>query len=383
MSTVFGRAGRRAAGVGQPPRGARKLRPNGTVAISNARDDGTSVSAVQRSRRDSRRRSGRRRCSSSRSSSPASFNEFQLGHTDNPIVGGAGTRRCRSVTVTVGAATLTAGPEVGAQASGSNGDVDRDRRLRRAATRAESHARRSAPTSSSSGTTSRHQNRLRPMGVPEPRRARGGAASRSRSARISAAREAPVAGAEPSVYASDEWRVSDRLSLTLGLRADGLAFSRHPRVQPGRRFAVSSSNERLSALSPAVVAEGRVRVAAGRRAPHERSRRRRRVRRPAAAGLARRGRCARTEPASDAVVRRWKCARVHAVSGPAAGDVRRRIRPRRMAPVTLVDRNLRMARDDPRVARRRPATAMEHDRRASRRLYSQSAIRLRFLQSRS
>jgi hypothetical protein len=42
----------------------------------------------------------------------------------------------------------------------------------------------------------------------------------------------PVAGAEPSLYASDEWRLSDRVSVTLGLRADGLTFSQHPAYNP-------------------------------------------------------------------------------------------------------------------------------------------------------
>jgi hypothetical protein len=44
--------------------------------------------------------------------------------------------------------------------------------------------------------------------------------------------EAPVLGAEPSAYVSDEWRVNDRLSLTLGLRADGLTFSSRPAYNP-------------------------------------------------------------------------------------------------------------------------------------------------------
>jgi len=43
---------------------------------------------------------------------------------------------------------------------------------------------------------------------------------------------APVVGAEPSVYASDEWRVTGRLLLTLGLRAEGLAFSGRPLENP-------------------------------------------------------------------------------------------------------------------------------------------------------
>ena len=88
-----------------------------------------------------------------------------------------------------------------------------------------------------------------PMGVLESRFARGGPVFVSRLARISAARRSPVAGSEPSVYANDEWRVSDRLSLTLGLRSRRSLLHRHPRVQCGRRCDLPSPNQRLSALS--------------------------------------------------------------------------------------------------------------------------------------
>ena len=44
--------------------------------------------------------------------------------------------------------------------------------------------------------------------------------------------DAPVRGAQPSAYITDEWRVADRLSVTLGLRADALKFSRLPAYNP-------------------------------------------------------------------------------------------------------------------------------------------------------
>ena len=44
--------------------------------------------------------------------------------------------------------------------------------------------------------------------------------------------EAPVVGAEPSAYVSDEWRVHDRLTLAFGLRLDGMRFGRHPEYNP-------------------------------------------------------------------------------------------------------------------------------------------------------
>jgi len=40
--------------------------------------------------------------------------------------------------------------------------------------------------------------------------------------------EAPVHGAQPSAYVSDEWRLNERLSLTFGVRAEGLSFSTRP-----------------------------------------------------------------------------------------------------------------------------------------------------------
>lgn len=44
--------------------------------------------------------------------------------------------------------------------------------------------------------------------------------------------EARVSGAQPSAYVSDDWRVSDRLSLTVGLRADELILSGVPDYNP-------------------------------------------------------------------------------------------------------------------------------------------------------
>jgi carboxypeptidase family protein/TonB-dependent receptor-like protein len=43
---------------------------------------------------------------------------------------------------------------------------------------------------------------------------------------------APVRGAQPSAYITDQWRIGDRLSLTLGLRADALKFSSLPAYNP-------------------------------------------------------------------------------------------------------------------------------------------------------
>jgi len=57
---------------------------------------------------------------------------------------------------------------------------------------------------------------------------------------------APVNGAQPSAYVTDEWRLTDRLSLTLGLRADALKFSRRPSYNP----AVDSAFQRRTSDFP-------------------------------------------------------------------------------------------------------------------------------------
>ena len=44
--------------------------------------------------------------------------------------------------------------------------------------------------------------------------------------------DAPVRGAQPSAYITDEWRVADRFSVTLGLRADALKFFSLPAYNP-------------------------------------------------------------------------------------------------------------------------------------------------------
>jgi carboxypeptidase family protein/TonB-dependent receptor-like protein len=44
--------------------------------------------------------------------------------------------------------------------------------------------------------------------------------------------DAPVRGAQPSAYITDEWRVADRLSVTLGLRADALKYFSLPAYNP-------------------------------------------------------------------------------------------------------------------------------------------------------
>jgi TonB-dependent receptor-like protein/carboxypeptidase family protein len=57
---------------------------------------------------------------------------------------------------------------------------------------------------------------------------------------------ARVHGAQPSAYLTDEWRIGDRLSLTLGLRADALKFFSLPAYNP----AVDSVFQRLTSDYP-------------------------------------------------------------------------------------------------------------------------------------
>lgn len=44
--------------------------------------------------------------------------------------------------------------------------------------------------------------------------------------------EAQIRGSQPSAYITDEWRILDALSLTLGLRADALSYSGSPQYNP-------------------------------------------------------------------------------------------------------------------------------------------------------
>ena len=44
--------------------------------------------------------------------------------------------------------------------------------------------------------------------------------------------DAPVNGAQPGVYVTDDWRPNDRLSITVGLRADALEISSRPSYNP-------------------------------------------------------------------------------------------------------------------------------------------------------
>ena len=52
---------------------------------------------------------------------------------------------------------------------------------------------------------------------------------------------ARVHGAQPSAYFTDEWRIGDRLSLTLGLRADALKFFSTPAYNPAVDFVFQRS----------------------------------------------------------------------------------------------------------------------------------------------
>jgi len=164
--------------------------------------------------------------------SPAVFNEFQLGHTDNPIGGGA-PAQMPSISVTVsGGATLVAGPGPGAQGGGSTS----------ASTEIGDYVVIQHGPSHTVGFGA-HLEFFR-YAIPGVKTAYGqwmfpnldalavGAPSSFTIGRDFGSAASPVAGVEPSVYASDEWRLSDRLSVTLGLRADGLSFSQHPAYNP-------------------------------------------------------------------------------------------------------------------------------------------------------
>jgi len=163
--------------------------------------------------------------------SPAVFNEFQLGHTDNPIGGGA-SAQMPSISVSVVGGTLGAGPQPGAQGVGATGSsteigdyvVFQPGAGHTLGFGAHVEFFRYAIT----GVKTAYGQ----WAFPSLDALAAGAPSSFTIGRDFGSAASPVAGAEPSLYASDEWRLNDRVSVTLGLRADGLTFSQRPAYNP-------------------------------------------------------------------------------------------------------------------------------------------------------
>jgi hypothetical protein len=157
-------------------------------------------------------------------------NEFLMAYTDNALAG----QRTASPFIQVSVATvaLLAGPNPGAQAGGS----------RQRLVEAGDHLVFQAGPSQTIGLGARveffryHAEGTK-LGFGQWTFQNLDSLGRGVPATFSITRdfgsaEAAVVGAEPSVYLTDEWRINDGLSLTLGIRADGISYGRHPEYNP-------------------------------------------------------------------------------------------------------------------------------------------------------
>jgi hypothetical protein len=153
-------------------------------------------------------------------------NEFLMAYTDNVLAGERTTSPF--IQVSVGTVALFAGPTPGAQAGGSRQRVVElgDHLVFQAGVshtiglgaRAEFFRYHAVGSRLGFGQWTFQSLDSLARGVPANfliTRDFGGA-------------EAAVVGAEPSVYLTDEWQINDRLSLTLGIRADGVSYGRRP-----------------------------------------------------------------------------------------------------------------------------------------------------------
>lgn len=163
------------------------------------------------------------------------FNEFQLAYTDNPMLS---ARYARSPTIQVGVtpdtgfrtattAQLSAGPGPAAGNAALQRSLELgDHLVFRAGSRHTFGAGVQVAVFNYYVTGVRNgfgQWRFNSLDAFA-----NGDASSFMIAKDFGSATAPVRGMHPSAYVTDEWRVGGRLSLTLGLRAEALAFGRRP-----------------------------------------------------------------------------------------------------------------------------------------------------------
>ena len=161
--------------------------------------------------------------------SASAFNEFQVGHTVSPSVGVPYTLS-PVIQVSAQNAQLSAGPPGGGAASLGRSTEVGDQltwQIRPAHTLG-----LGARIESFRYNPSGFRNRLGQWVFANLDSLARGVASSFVLAKDFGTSEAPVVGVEPSAYVSDEWRADDRLTITLGVRADGVHFSRHPEYNP-------------------------------------------------------------------------------------------------------------------------------------------------------
>jgi len=162
--------------------------------------------------------------------SASAFNEFQVGHTASPSVGIPYTLSPVIQASVVRTATVSAGPPGGGMASLGRSTEVGDQLIWQI--RPTHTLGLGARIEFFRYNLSGYRNRLGQWAFSSLDSLGRGLASSFILARDFGNSEAPAAGAEPSAYVNDEWRVDDRLTLTFGLRADGLRFSRHPEYNP-------------------------------------------------------------------------------------------------------------------------------------------------------
>jgi hypothetical protein len=161
--------------------------------------------------------------------SPSVFNELQAGHTGSPIVGVPYTLS-PVIQVSVQNAQLSAGPPgAGMTSEGQSTEVGDHLTLQIRSTHTLGLG---AHVEFFRYSLSGYRGRLGQWVFSSLDSLSRGLASSFALAKDFGSSEVPAAGAEPSVYVSDEWRVDERLTVTLGLRADGLRFSRQPAYNP-------------------------------------------------------------------------------------------------------------------------------------------------------
>lgn len=183
--------------------------------------------------------------------STALFNEFMVAHLDRPLIT-TGHSHSPSIQATVfsatgaGSATLIAGPPAPAGGSGSSSTIGEigDNVVYQLGSRHTLGAGVHTEIFRYNANGVRASFGLWKFSSLDSL-ANGDAASYSISKDFGDA-EAPVRGSQPSAYITDQWTLSDRLTLTLGVRADALQLSSNPAYNP----AVDSVYQRRTSDYP-------------------------------------------------------------------------------------------------------------------------------------
>jgi hypothetical protein len=162
--------------------------------------------------------------------SPSAFNEFRAGYSTSPLIS-VPYAIAPSILVTADGVQLVAGP-AGGTSSGA----------RQVSAEMGDHLSFRAVSNHTIGLGAHveffryhvvgFRNGLGQWIFPSLDALANGAASSYTIGKDFGSAEAPVNGTEPSAYVSDEWRLSDRLSLTFGLRMDALTVSGMPAYNP-------------------------------------------------------------------------------------------------------------------------------------------------------